>query len=85
MSKIKLLSISGFKSIRRLDNLELRDLNVLIGANGAGKSNFVSFLQMLKTLCLHCLQLWIAKAGGADRILTFGQAGTQQLSASIKF
>lgn len=85
MSKIKSLSISGFKSIRRLDDLQLRELNVLIGANGAGKSNFVSFLQLLKELCTHRLQLCIAKAGGADRILTFGQAGTQQLSASIKF
>lgn len=84
MSKIKSLSISGFKSIRRLDNLELHDLNVLIGANGAGKSNFVSFLQMLKELYFGRLQLCIAKAGGSDRILTFGQAITQQLSASIK-
>jgi predicted ATPase len=40
---IKKLTIEGFKSIRRLDAFELRPVNVLIGANGAGKSKFVFF------------------------------------------
>jgi predicted ATPase len=40
---IKKLTIEGFKSIRKLEDFELRSLNVLIGANGAGKSNFVGF------------------------------------------
>ncbi|MGB7512416.1 MAG: AAA family ATPase [Pelodictyon phaeoclathratiforme] len=38
---IKKISISGFKSIRELKEFELRDLNIIIGANGSGKSNFV--------------------------------------------
>ena len=33
--------IKGFKSIKYCD-LELSNLNVLIGSNGAGKSNFIS-------------------------------------------
>ena len=41
--------LKGFKSIRNLD-IELRPLNVLIGANGAGKSNFVSFFKMLNEM-----------------------------------
>jgi predicted ATPase len=36
------LELKGFKTFRDLD-LELRSLNVLIGANGVGKSNFISF------------------------------------------
>ena len=40
MSAIQTLSIKGFKSIRALDQLELSKLNVMVGANGVGKSNF---------------------------------------------
>ncbi len=39
---LKQVVLRGFKSIKDM-YLELRPLNVLIGANGAGKSNFVSF------------------------------------------
>ncbi|NMU52976.1 AAA family ATPase, partial [Vibrio parahaemolyticus] len=47
MNKIDEISIQGFKSIRSLDKLQLNNLNVLIGANGVGKSNFVSYFRML--------------------------------------
>jgi predicted ATPase len=43
---IRKLTIEGFKSIRELKNFELRRMNVLIGANGAGKSNFVGFFRL---------------------------------------
>jgi len=33
------VAIRGFKSIRELEDFELRNLNVFVGANGAGKSN----------------------------------------------
>jgi predicted ATPase len=36
MSKLDSISIRGFKSIRRLERLQLNNLNVLIGANGFG-------------------------------------------------
>jgi predicted ATPase len=39
---IRKLTIEGFKSIRKLEDFELGALNVLIGANGAGKSNYGS-------------------------------------------
>lgn len=40
-------SIKGFKSIRSLEGFKLGSLNLLIGANGAGKSNFASFFRLL--------------------------------------
>ena len=49
MSILRRVVLSGFKSIKTMD-LELRRLNVLIGANGAGKSNFVSFFKMLNAM-----------------------------------
>ncbi len=44
------ISIKGFKSIRELNDFELGNLNVVIGANGAGKSNFVQILVTLTIL-----------------------------------
>jgi predicted ATPase len=83
MSKIKSLAISGFKSIRRLDDFELRDLNVLIGANGAGKSNFVSFFPMLRVLVTNNFQSWTAKQGGANRVLSYGVKKSMRLESML--
>ncbi|MBD3266652.1 AAA family ATPase [bacterium] len=79
------LTIKGFKSIRHLEKLKLNRLNVLIGANGAGKSNFVSFFRMLGELVEQRLQVWVKKQGGADRILTNGVKETSQLGINIEF
>ena len=49
MAMLKRLVLNGFKSIKSLD-LELRRMNVLIGENGAGKSNLVSFFKMLNEM-----------------------------------
>jgi predicted ATPase len=38
MPKLKRIEIKGFRSIKEM-TLEIRPLNILIGANGAGKSN----------------------------------------------
>ena len=46
---ISSIHIEGFKSIREM-TLALRPINILIGANGAGKSNFISFFKLLNNL-----------------------------------
>lgn len=43
--RIDYLTIRGFKSIKDLDSLRLNSLNVLIGGNGVGKSNFVDYVR----------------------------------------
>ena len=40
--------IANYKSIRSLD-LPLQKINVLIGSNGAGKSNLISFFELAKS------------------------------------
>lgn len=77
------LTIKGFKSLQDVE-LELGRLNVLIGPNGSGKSNLVSYFDMLREMVEGRLQVWIAKRGGADRILTFGAKATPQVSSHIK-
>ena len=79
------LTIKGFKSIRNLDEFKLGKLNVLIGANGSGKSNFVSYFRMLSELVEGRLQLWVSQQGGADRILSFGTKNTPSFGSSIYF
>ena len=39
------ISIHGYRSIQSLQRLPLSQINILIGANGAGKSNFVGFFE----------------------------------------
>jgi predicted ATPase len=82
---IKRLTVEGFKSIRKLEDFELRSLNVLIGANGAGKSNFVGFFRLLRELIDQRLQLAIATEGGADTCLYMGPKLTRKLVAKLYF
>ncbi len=72
-------------SIRRLHDLEMGDLTVLIGQNGAGKSNFVAFFDFLRELVEGRLQVWVGKRGGSDRILSFGIKETKKIRACVAF
>ncbi|MBS1213644.1 MAG: recombinase RecF [Proteobacteria bacterium] len=82
---INQLTIKGFKSIQHLDRFELDDLNVLIGANGAGKSNFVSYFRMLGEMVECRLQKWTTNQGSADRIVSFGVKETNSVESFVRF
>lgn len=83
---IRTITIEGYKSIRKLERFELRPLSVLIGANGAGKSNFIGFFQFLRELIEQRLQLHVQKReGGADGCLFMGPKVTQAISAFVDF
>ncbi len=87
------LTIKGFKSIRKLEDFELTDLNVLIGGNGAGKSNFIDFFRLLRAmmelplpgLASANLQAYIADGGGSDDFLFNGPKVTEQIEVVTKF
>jgi predicted ATPase len=85
MPAISKLSITGYKSIRELREFELRDLNVLIGANGAGKSNFISFFRMLAEMYGKRFQLYTAKRGGPDALLHFGRKISGVIESEVAF
>src|SRR5579859_1452874 len=65
-------------------DLELRPLNVLIGANGAGKSNLVSFFKMLNEMMAGRLQQFIGTTGRAQSLLHFGPKVTPEISARLE-
>ncbi len=76
------IKVSGFKSIREL-NLPIGNLNVLIGANGAGKSNFIGLFRFIREIVEERMQVYVAKRGGAEKIMFYGSKVTQELSVNI--
>lgn len=82
---ISRLTIKGFKSIKRLDELRLGSLNVLLGANGAGKSSFVSYFRMLSEMMELRLKKWTIQQGSADRVVSFGVKETNKIESFVKF
>ena len=78
------LILNGFKSIKTMD-IELRSLNILIGANGAGKSNLISFFKMLNEMMAGRLQQYIGISGYAKSLLHFGSKVTPQIEAQLEF
>ncbi|MGZ8956055.1 MAG: AAA family ATPase, partial [Methylovulum sp.] len=85
MSAVTSLTITGYKSIRELRNFELTNLNVLIGANGAGKSNFISLFRLLAEMVEQNLQVYVQTQGGPDALLYFGRNTTDKLHAEFYF
>lgn len=81
---INRIEIENFKSIQTMD-LELLPINVLIGANGAGKSNFIDFFKFVKNIYDGNLEDYLADEVGAENVLYFGLKKSDYLSGKIEF
>lgn len=70
---IKSINFKNFFSIKESE-IELRQLNVLVGINGVGKSNFIKALQILKATIIEgaLSDLIINKWGGFDAMMYSG-------------
>lgn len=84
LGRLNSLQINGYKSIKSL-RLELKPLNIIIGANGVGKSNFIGFFKFMKKIVDRDLQFYVAEEGGADKIFYFGKKSTDKISFSLSF
>ncbi len=73
------LTIRGFRSIRELEDFELKNLNIFVGANGAGKSNLISFFRMLQSLITENLADYVRNSGGISDLLYNGRKTTKQM------
>ncbi|MBS1595037.1 MAG: AAA family ATPase [Bacteroidetes bacterium] len=78
------IHIQGYKSIKDA-TIELKPINILIGANGSGKSNFLSFFEFLNNLYDRKLKEYVALSGGMDRMLHKGTEESKSISSSISF
>lgn len=82
--KLKQINLKGFKSIRELA-LDLRSLNVMIGANGAGKTNFISVFKLLNEMVAGNFQNAVTHGGGAGTFLHFGEKTTDEIEVELRF
>jgi predicted ATPase len=78
------ITIRGFKSIRALEAFELKALNLLIGANGAGKSNFVDFFRFLREYLRGRLHDFLRLNGEADAFLFNGPKATEEIFVHLE-
>ncbi|HQB82949.1 MAG TPA: AAA family ATPase, partial [Candidatus Rifleibacterium sp.] len=81
---LKRLALNGFKSIKTME-IELNSLNIMIGANGAGKSNIISFFKMLNEMMADRFQQYVYVSGRAQSLLHFGSKVTPQMEAALDF
>lgn len=77
------IEIEGYKSIRK-SRVDLGPINILIGANGSGKSNFLSFFDFLNVLYRRSLSEYVALKG-ADKLLHKGPSVTNTISFRVEF
>jgi len=82
-NNLKHITVEGFKSIVKLD-LPMENINILIGANGAGKTNLISLFTFLSFLSQGKLRDYVLKEGGAERFFHFGTRHTRQMVFDLK-
>jgi len=83
---LKTLRVTGWKSIKETEPpLEFGPVNVMIGANGSGKSNLVSFFKMLNELVGGRLQTFISTSGAAESLLHYGSKRTPLVEGELEF
>jgi predicted ATPase len=85
MATITRIGVGRFKSIKDLQALELNAVNILIGANGSGKSNLISFFRLLHAIGEGRLQNFVATAGFADTLLYYGSKESPEMWGSVDF
>lgn len=86
MAKLKSLQLAGWKSIAD-QTLDLGPITVLVGANGAGKSNVVAFFRLLNETIAKkpSFGAYIGTHGKASGLLHFGPKKTPVMECELKF
>jgi predicted ATPase len=81
--RLKSVVVEGFTSIRSAA-LTLNDVNVLVGANGAGKSNFIRALSVLGRIVDSELSLFVGLSGGANALLSVHPAAPRLILLEVE-
>ncbi len=86
MQLLSALRLVNWKSIAE-QRLELGPLNVLVGANGAGKSNVLSAIRLLNAAFgkQAGFQRFVAEGGGADSLLHGGLRNARHTGIELTF
>ena len=82
--RIESVRIRGFRSLVDVELSNLQNANVLIGANGSGKSNFIRFFEMMSwMLRSRRLGEFVESHGGADDQLYDGNSVTPRMEGEL--
>lgn len=86
-TKLQEVIIRGYKSIafNRPITLKINDVSILLGANGAGKSNIISFFRMLSYMMSKSFGKYVEISGTSNALLHYGAKKTPVMSGEIKF
>lgn len=84
--KLRELLLRGYKSFDGEvgQTIFFGDITVLLGANGSGKSNLVSFFHMLNYITTGGLSAYVGK-NGVNNLLYYGSKNTESISFKICF
>ncbi|MBE9143381.1 AAA family ATPase [Planktothrix mougeotii] len=83
MNRIETISIKGFRRLQNIE-LEMRNLTVMIGANGSGKTSFLDVMSILAASASGNLQNILQLKGGLNEILTRGKAQELEIAVSMQ-
>jgi predicted ATPase len=81
--RLKSVVVEGFTSIRSAA-LTLNDVNVLVGANGAGKSNFIRALSVLRQIVESDLGFFVGLSGGANALLNVDRTVSRRIRLEVE-
>ena len=86
MQMLKRIRLVGWKSIKD-QSLDLTPLTVVIGANGAGKSNLLSMFKLLNAMFANTpgLRNYVGQNGFADSLLHYGVRQTPVAEMELTF
>jgi len=78
------LRVSNFKSFDELE-VDLRPLNVVVGANAAGKSNFLEVFRFIRDLAAHGLENAVSLQGGMEYLANLKIGAKRPVSLVMTF
>ncbi|HEV7503427.1 MAG TPA: AAA family ATPase [Thermoanaerobaculia bacterium] len=81
ITKIK---IANFKSFEALE-VDLRPLNIIVGSNAAGKSNFLEVFRFLRDLAAHGLEDAVSLQGGMEYLANLKIGPQKPVSLEVTF
>jgi len=79
---IEHLELSGYKSIRQA-GIDFTKLNLMIGSNGAGKSNLVSYFAFLSAALNARMDGYVGRHGGPNALLHLGVKHTTEIATAL--
>lgn len=82
---IENITIKGFKSIENLVDLPMKSLNVLVGGNGSGKSNFVEVFRMINAMASGNFERFVLERGGCHSFLHKGLTVAERIEIEVQF